>query len=99
MSGDNSMIIVTQDGTRIYNFNKVESIEANTYHSIIAKINNSGFVLGHYTSEARAMKILDEITESYKRTFMIITPRMVEDPYWPSVKEDANVYHMPKEQI
>ena len=37
MSGDNSMIIISQDETHIYNFNKVESIEANTYHSIIAK--------------------------------------------------------------
>lgn len=99
MSGDNSMIIISQDGTHIYNFNKVESIEANTYHSIIAKINNNGFVLGHYTSEERATKILYEITDSYKRTFMIITPPMMEDSYWPSVKEDSNVYRMPKEQI
>lgn len=91
------MLIVSQDGTHIYNFDKIESIEINSYHNIVAKINSSGFVLGHYTSEERATKILYEITESYKRTFMVMTPHMMEDSYWSSVKEDANVYRMPKE--
>jgi len=91
------MIIISQDGTRLYNFEKAESIEANNYHNIIIKINNNGFVLGHYISEERATNILYEIAESYKRTFMVMTPRIIEDSYWSSVKEDSNVYRMPKE--
>ena len=97
------MIIVSQDKTRIINFNKVEilGININDNTEVGCDFNNGKVILGKYRTEERAKEVLQEIIrtksnfEYYKCTDE--SERNELDPFMKTKYNFFNVYEMPEE--
>ena len=97
------MIILSQDKKMIINFNNIVGIvirknnEENIYQ-IQCKSGNetSKRILGKYATEERAKKILQEITEDYRRVYTTYQKGRSDYPI-ETLIFDRSVYEMPLE--
>lgn len=96
------MIIVSQDRTKIINFEKVEILgqDQNDRKRIGCGFNNGKMYLGEYKTEERAKEVLVEIVKKYS-SYMQLTggPAIVQGQIdiQPNIFNIPKVYEMPKE--
>lgn len=91
------MIIVSQDKTRVTNFNNVNTLFA-TKEGKILSFDNSykseydcSDILGNYKTEERAKEVLQEIISTYRDY------RTAECDGYTDILQKTAVYEMPKE--
>ena len=86
------MIIVSQDKTRIINFNRVEilgiNIDDNT--KVACCFNEGKVLLGKYETEERAKEVLQKLIQSYREY------RTAEVDGYTNVIEETAVFDMPE---
>ena len=95
------MIIVSQDKTKILNFDNIEVIgignplENNDgkFQILVDTTNDNEFSIAEYGTEERAREILEDLIRLYRKNFQVIGERGgVTDFIYP-----PKVYEMPKE--
>ena len=90
------MIIVSQDKSKIVNFDNLFNIDyykIDGNFEIDANTENDSVCLGHYKTEERAKEVLQEIIKSYRHY------RTAECDGYTNVLEETAVFEMPVEKV
>lgn len=96
------MIIVSQDRTRMVNFERVEilGIDLDNRKQIGVSFNKSALYLGTYKTEERAKEVLQEIINKYSSYLQLNGgPAIMKGDIdiQPNIFNIPKVYYMPKE--
>jgi len=69
------MIVRSQNKKFIYNFNNLEAIFVSSYgtggYCVMIGVNQNSNVIGEYSTEEKAIKVLDMIQEAYLRNSVL----------------------------
>ena len=101
------MIIVSQDGTKIYNFDRINYIELDKGGDMVAiecnyADDNYGETLSYYETEERAKEVLNEIVQEYSKYIRLEGGPAVlqgQSDIAPNIFNIPKVYVMPKEWL
>lgn len=93
------MLIRSQDKKSLININAVSQFYVDDDNNITADFNNSddcGFeVVGEYSTEAKAIKVLDAIENAY--VSVNSEYRCENDTYWQSIRDANLVFRIPQD--
>ncbi len=82
------MIIRSQDKTKIFNFEQIRRIDCGNGMIVV----DNTALIGEYSTEEKAMKVLDMICDFYIR-MVDVTNNIVQ-----AKKEDSYVFQMPSDE-
>ena len=99
------MFIRSQDKKSLINLDNVTQIYINDCNIVSVDFNNDvadeygGYIdVGEYSTEEKALKVLDMMQQSYLNVVEILDQSIANESYWVNIKNQSNVFQMPSDE-